>query len=224
MASPVRLYLAKNCGLEGVELVKPFPKVGNPNDSALPREYKLTTTGQFRFRRSCESFSYNKMSSSSTLSSKDSIREPIRTAYHKLHNIDESYESTRSDLTVSGTSSPFDSYQFDSSEIDRELTGWLSPTSDLSLPKAAKKKAGIPDKAKRHSFMHPPSGLANMLDWNYYRDKLMPLSPSSPQASVNSMVSDGPRTTSLMSRGSRKDTRPTVKKVYNALVTSSLER
>ena len=181
MASLVHLHLAKDCGLEGVELIKPFPKIGNPNDSALPREYKLTTTDQFRFRRGVQSFRYDRSSSSrsvlssSSSSTRDTAHNVVPLAYTRLPNINEDFVSTRSDLTSSLASNPID----ESESTSQEFRGWISPTSNLTLPKNSKEKAGIPPEAKRYSFMHPPSGLANMLDWDYYRDKLIPLRTSS---------------------------------------------
>ena len=112
MSNPITMYLAKDCGLQ-VEFVRPFPKVGNPNDSPFPREYKLVNKDQFCFRPGLQ-------------------------------------------IAI------------------EDFTGWLSPTNDLTLPKAARKKAGIPQNAKRYSFMHPPSGLADRLDWEYYKKKLVP--------------------------------------------------
>jgi ankyrin repeat protein len=49
-----------------------------------------------------------------------------------------------------------------SSEI---LTGWVSPRHEITLAKDSRKAAGIPRKAKYYSFLHPPKGLADYIEW-----------------------------------------------------------
>lgn len=47
-----------------------------------------------------------------------------------------------------------------------EIRGWMSPIADVTLPPEIRKLAGIPERAKRFAFMHPPIGLAQRMNWN----------------------------------------------------------
>lgn len=47
-----------------------------------------------------------------------------------------------------------------------DIHGWMSPIADVTLPSAIKKLAGIPDRATRFAFLHPPIGFAQRIDWN----------------------------------------------------------
>jgi len=55
-----------------------------------------------------------------------------------------------------------------SSQENMDFGGFLSPTWSLTLPKKLKELAGIPKEARYYAFMHPPTGLANMINWEKY--------------------------------------------------------
>ena len=48
---------------------------------------------------------------------------------------------------------------------DKTFSGFLSPINKITLPEAVKKLAGVPTEAKYFSFLHPPKGLAKVIDW-----------------------------------------------------------
>ena len=62
-----------------------------------------------------------------------------------------------SDILKNDTLTPQDSYP--------EIRGWMSPIADVTLPAEIRKLAGIPERAKRFAFMHPPIGFAQRLNW-----------------------------------------------------------
>ena len=60
----------------------------------------------------------------------------------------------------------------DSSSAPETIKGFLSPKYDINLPRYAKKNAGIPNDAKRYAYLYPPDGLAELLDWEHYSNKV----------------------------------------------------
>lgn len=50
-------------------------------------------------------------------------------------------------------------------EPTQEFRGWLSPMRDVTLPDDVKFAVGIPTEASRFSFLYPPRGLADIIDW-----------------------------------------------------------
>jgi hypothetical protein len=49
--------------------------------------------------------------------------------------------------------------------VNYDLQGWMSPISDVTLPPVIKKLVGIQPLAKYYAYIHPPEGLAEMIDW-----------------------------------------------------------
>ena len=48
----------------------------------------------------------------------------------------------------------------------KDYEGWLSPLNDVTLPRAIRRVAGVPDTARYFAFLYPPSGLAENIDWD----------------------------------------------------------
>jgi hypothetical protein len=46
-----------------------------------------------------------------------------------------------------------------------EIRGWLSPMRDITLPDEVKPLVGIPMEATQFSYVYPPRGLADFIDW-----------------------------------------------------------
>ena len=54
--------------------------------------------------------------------------------------------------------------------VDKTLKfgGKMSPSSKLTLPNKTRETVGVPEKAKRFAFMHPPDGIGQLIDWGKY--------------------------------------------------------
>jgi len=50
------------------------------------------------------------------------------------------------------------------------ISGWMSPIHQVTLPSAVKQMSGIPSNAVMYSYLHPPSDLANAIEWKQYYD------------------------------------------------------
>ncbi len=46
-----------------------------------------------------------------------------------------------------------------------EIKGWLSPRRAVTLPEEEREEAGIPQEAKSFTYLYPPRGLAEYIDW-----------------------------------------------------------
>ena len=57
---------------------------------------------------------------------------------------------------------PFKSVYYDSKQY---IEGFMSPVSPLTLPPKGKQKAGIGKHATTYAFLHPPAGLAKLINW-----------------------------------------------------------
>lgn len=55
-------------------------------------------------------------------------------------------------------------------ENQQEFIGFMSPLSRVTLPRASREKAGIPGNALWCAYLHPPSGLGKIIDWQKYKD------------------------------------------------------
>jgi len=87
--------------------------------------------------------------------------EIVDGAFERLSNIND--KSTLWKYRVKGVNQ----FLYDDSQSTPESyhDGFLSPTYDITLPKAIKKKAGIPEEACRYAYMYPPSDLAEKINW-----------------------------------------------------------
>lgn len=56
-------------------------------------------------------------------------------------------------------------HDFPLSAKPKEMRGWLSPMRDVTLPLDVKLSVGIPGNAAKFSYVYPPLGLADYIDW-----------------------------------------------------------
>ena len=56
-------------------------------------------------------------------------------------------------------------HDFPLSTNPKEMRGWLSPMRDVTFPLDVKQEAGIPGNATKFSYVYPPLGLADYIDW-----------------------------------------------------------
>ena len=77
---------------------------------------------------------------------------------------------------------------------NKEFKGTMSPIHFTTLPRKVKEGAGIPEKAKFFSFLHPPTKLANAIEWKEWErendGKLEAMAPSRQRAKKGETVSN----------------------------------
>lgn len=68
-------------------------------------------------------------------------------------------------------SDDFSSMFTDPDGVDNVLEGYTSPTYSVTMPDAAKNKAGIPTEAMYYAYMYPPPGMAPKINWKRYNQQ-----------------------------------------------------
>ncbi len=63
---------------------------------------------------------------------------------------------------------PYTEFHVIGSNRAREVIGKLSPTNKITVPKATRRKMGIPKKATHYAYAHPPEEFAKDIDWQKY--------------------------------------------------------
>jgi hypothetical protein len=59
----------------------------------------------------------------------------------------------------------------------KHYDGWMSPVNDLTLPRAIRRVAGVPDTARYFAYVHPPCGLAEDIGWDDFEMQPLCIDP-----------------------------------------------